>query len=149
VIRTLACGALSFIVLAMAGCGYFPEASFELVRESRLPRWFTIPPGFTRADVTVTMDYYIDSEGRTAKFRLLDVRNRPHERQGRPSGRKLAQMEGVLKGSQPISLDGNRDPGFEVITVNGITEVIEHRQMEPIFYITDDPAVLAKLGVAP
>jgi hypothetical protein len=38
-------------------------------------------------------------------------------------------------------------PAHEVITVNGITEIIEHRKMEPIFYITDDPAVWKELGV--
>jgi len=34
-----------------------------------------------------------------------------------------------------------------VLTANGFTEVIEHRHMEPIFYITDDPEVRRKLGV--
>jgi hypothetical protein len=32
-------------------------------------------------------------------------------------------------------------PSYEAITVNGITEIIEHRKMEPIFYVTDDAAV--------
>ena len=30
---------------------------------------------------------------------------------------------------------------------NGTTEIIEHRRMEPVFYITDDPEVRRKLGV--
>jgi hypothetical protein len=38
-------------------------------------------------------------------------------------------------------------PGYEVVTVDGMTEVIEHRRMEPIFYITDDPQVKQRLGV--
>ena len=38
-------------------------------------------------------------------------------------------------------------PAYEVITVNGITDIIEHRKMEPIFYVTDDPAVWKELGV--
>ena len=32
-------------------------------------------------------------------------------------------------------------PAYEAITVNGITEIIENKKMEPIFYLTDDPAV--------
>jgi hypothetical protein len=32
-------------------------------------------------------------------------------------------------------------PIYEATTVNGITEIIEHRKMEPIFYITDDTNV--------
>ena len=38
-------------------------------------------------------------------------------------------------------------PIYEVIKSRQVTEVIEHRQMEPIFYITDDAAVKVKLGV--
>jgi hypothetical protein len=38
-------------------------------------------------------------------------------------------------------------PSYELITVNGIIEITEHRKMEPIFYITDDPAVWKELGV--
>jgi hypothetical protein len=32
-------------------------------------------------------------------------------------------------------------PAYEAITVHGITEIIEHRKMEPIFYVTDEDAV--------
>jgi len=35
-------------------------------------------------------------------------------------------------------------PSYEIITVGGITEIIEHRKMEPIFYVTDDPEVKAE-----
>jgi len=38
---------------------------------------------------------------------------------------------------------------YEVLTANGISEVVEHRRMEPIFYINDDPEVRRKLGVMP
>ncbi len=30
---------------------------------------------------------------------------------------------------------------YEVVTVNGITDVIEHRAMEPLFYMSDDREV--------
>ena len=40
---------------------------------------------------------------------------------------------------------GPDDPAYEIITVNGITEIIEYRKMEPVFYITDDPAVWKEL----
>ena len=36
-----------------------------------------------------------------------------------------------------------------VATVNGITDIIEFRKMEPVFYMTDDPAVWKELGVEP
>ena len=38
-------------------------------------------------------------------------------------------------------------PRYKVVTINGVTDVIELRKMEPIFYMTDDPAVWDELGV--
>jgi len=88
------------------------------------------------------MDYYIGSNGRTATFILRNVR----------TGSKIAKVDGTLKGSQPLYLEDakGRDiyPSYEIITVGRTTEVIEHRKMEPVFYVTDDPTVLSKLGVA-
>ncbi|MGH9662387.1 MAG: hypothetical protein ACRD96_27800, partial [Bryobacteraceae bacterium] len=77
-------------------------------------------------------------------FELLDAKKE----------RKIAVMEGTKKGLEPRQLKPPPPgyalgyPMYETITVRGITEIIEHRKMEPIFYITDDPAVLSELGVS-
>jgi hypothetical protein len=124
------------------GCDSFPESSFELAHESRLPKWFALPSVLSRSDVTVTMNYYITSSGRTSKFILLDAKKN-----------KLAEVNGTQKGLEPLKLKNPRPgsppgyPTYEIVTANGITEIIEHRKMEPIFYITDDPAVREELGV--
>jgi len=58
------------------------------------------------------------------------------------------------KSNEPLTLGPNPETGplpyplYEILTARGITEVVEHRSMEPLFYITDDPEVKAKLGVA-
>jgi len=52
-------------------------------------------------------------------------------------GKKLAAMKGKTKCQHPFS----GYPSYVVVVVNGKTEIIEHRKMEPIFYINDDPAV--------
>lgn len=134
---------LAAACLSLLGCDSLPESSFELARESRLPKWFTLPSGLSRSDVTVTMSYYVKASGRIATFTLLDAKKQ-----------KLAEVNGTQKGLEPIKLKNPR-PGFtqgyplyEAVTANGITEIIEHRKMEPIFYITDDPAVLTELGVS-
>lgn len=137
--------ALFFVAMSMllAGCSFFPEASFKMANESRLPKWFVLPTGLSRADVEVTMDYYSKASGRTATFILLDKKKQ-----------KIAEADGTLQGvrshnlKNPIAGSPSGYPSYEVVTVNGITEVIEHRRMEPFFYITDDPAVLAEFGVA-
>jgi hypothetical protein len=76
------------------GLRMFPESTFQLASESRLPKWITLPPGLTRSDVSITMSYF----------------------------------------TWP-------NPRYTEIVVKGTSEMIEHRKMEPVFYITDDPAV--------
>ena len=128
--------------LTLGSCGFFPESSFELAPSSRLPRWMVLPPGLSRSQVTVTMDYYVSPIGRTAAFRLYDS----HKQQ-------RLKVSGSARGDHPLTLK-NAPAGFapgyptyEVITINGLPDVVEHRAMEPVFYMTDDPTVLQELGV--
>ena len=128
--------------LSLGSCGFFPESSFHLAPSSRLPRWIVIPPGLSRDQVSVTMDYYVLPFGRTATFRLYDSHNQ-----------QRIKLSGHMRGDHPLTLK-NPPPGFapgyptyEVITINGMSDVVEHRAMEPIFYMTDDPAVRQELGV--
>ncbi len=146
IIRRLDKVLLFFVALTITGsatgCEWFPEATFELASESRLPKGITLPPGLTRADVSITMSYYVKPWGRSATFILRDTK-----------GQIRTKVHGKLKGLEPLQLKHPPPafppgyPSYEVITVNGITEIVEHRKMEPIFYITDDPAVWKELGV--
>ena len=137
-----------FVALIIAGsaiaigCEWIPESTFELASESRLPKWITLPSGLTRADVSITMSYYVMPWGRSATFILQDAK-----------GKIRTKVNGKTRGLGPNQLK-HPPPGFppgypayEVITVNGITEIIEHRKPEAKFYITDDPAVSKELGV--
>lgn len=127
------------VVLAaiLTGC---KESSFELAPESRLPKWFDVPEGLTRDDLRVRMDYYTDGN---AIFNLYQ----------KDRNLSLKTVKGFTRGDQPIALK-NPPPGYpkhypmyQVITVGNKIEVIEHRKMEPVFYITDDPSVLEEVGV--
>jgi hypothetical protein len=147
IIRRIDRFTLFFVVLAVSGsaigCESVPESTFELASESRLPKWITLPPGLTRADVSVTMSYYVMAWGTSATFILKDTK-----------AKTWTKVDGKVKGSEPLQLKHPRQglppgyPSYEVITSNGITEIIEHRKQEPIFYITDDPAVWKELGIA-
>src|SRR5260370_34096407 len=108
---------LAVVCLCLLGCESFPESSFELARESRLPKWFTLPSGLSRSDVTVTMDYYIDSNRRTATFILLDVKKK----------RTFAKVNSTQTGLVPLTLRNNPRPpsgfpipypAYEIVTVN-------------------------------
>jgi hypothetical protein len=127
---------LVIVFLTIKGCELFPEATFTLANDSRLPKWVTLPPGLTRADVSLTMSYYIWPWGSRAQFIL---RNK--------NGQIVKKENGKMRCGKPFELENPPQgfppgyPGYEEITVNGITEMIEHRKMEPIFYVTDDTAV--------
>ncbi len=133
----------SFLLLAMglfaASCGYFPEASFSLSSDSRVPKWFHLKPDQARESVSISVDYYVSSSGRRAEFMLRD-RN----------GNVVARATGTMVGLQPhrLSRAGAHPKSsyfYEIVIVGEISEVIEHRDMEPVFYINDDPRVRAEL----
>ena len=139
--RTLRCLVATIILCsAIFGCRYFPESTFQLANDSRLPRWFNLPPGLSRRDVSVTMNYYIRLGGRDATFVLCDKKQHV-----------LAKVNGKLRDAAPLHLksssqgDATGYPSFEVITANGVTEIMEHKKMEPIVYIADDPAIWREL----
>jgi hypothetical protein len=132
--------ALTISVFTIVGCEYFPESTFELASESRLPKWITVPPGQTRGDFSITMSYYDNPWGSNVKFILQNAKMQ-----------KRTTVYGKEKDNGPFHLQHPPQgfppgyPLYEVITVNGIPEIIEHRKMEPIFYITDDAAVWKEL----
>jgi hypothetical protein len=74
--------------------------------------------------------------GRSAQFVLRDKNEQIIEKEN-----------GNMRCKEPFQLkDRTRDllsgyPTYEAITVNGVTEIIEHRKVEPIFHVTDDAAV--------
>lgn len=135
--RHLLLGILLAIVCSTnVGCALLSESTFKLASDSRLPKWVTLPPGLTSADVSLTMSYYSTPWGGSAQFILQDKNKRLIEKEnGKVRCRESFQLKNPPQGFP------SGYPAYEAITVNGITEIIEHRKMEPIFYVTDDTAV--------
>ena len=112
---------------AISGC---VESNFTLANESRLPRGISIPPGLTRKDVSVTLNYYTPLRGPNVKFILTD--------------RKWKTLAEVKGNSRPYPNDG-------IIVINGTTEVLAlvpctgHQCYEQdghvvaLFYVVDKP----------
>ena len=118
--------------IIIKGCEMFPESSFQLASESRLPKWIALPPNLTRSDVSITMSYYTWPG---AGFVLQDAK-----------GRTLEKVDGWVTCSDfrlknPPQGFPSGYPIYAEIIVKGTAELIEHRKMEPVFYVTDDPAV--------
>jgi len=124
-----------FLATNIVGC---IESSFELASESRLPKWFQVPEGLVRGDLKVTLDYYTDG---SAVFKLYRKDNMF----------ALDKVKGKVRGNKPIRLKNlpldfpKNYPMYQVITISGITEAIEHRKLQPIFFITDDSKILKEL----
>ncbi len=127
----VAFGTLS--ALAIKGCEYFPESSFQLADDSRLPRWSTLPPGLTRTDVSVTLNLY-SVPWPYANFILRDRK-----------GKKLGEVNGRTNHPSYLPLYD------EIIAVNGLSEIIalkpysENENMGQngisvvaLFYVIDD-----------
>jgi hypothetical protein len=130
---------LLLLSLNVSGC---LESSFTLSGESRIPQWFELPGGKNRSDFYVTMDYYSDIDGSKAVFKLYE---KNHYFYTKKIKTKISDSYIELKNPPNDSPKGY--PSFLIIKINDVTEVIEHKKMEPIFYIVDDPAILAELGV--
>ena len=127
--------------LCLGACA---SSEFRLAGDSALPKWFELPPGKTRADITVTMTNYgpLFGSKRTATLTLTDR-----------DGRVFSKLVADKVGNQPRSLVP--DPGtgpipypmYEVLVANGQSEVVVHRRPEPLFRIESDPEVRRRLGV--
>jgi hypothetical protein len=120
------------------------EAIFALVPDSRLPRWFSIPAGFTRKNVWVSEDDYRTSSGRTAVFKPQDYR-----------GHTIDQVAAIIRADHADKTntcclfdEKSSYPAYEIMTARGVTEVFEYRAFGPLVRVNDDPNVRAKLGQA-
>lgn len=125
------------LFFSITGC---LESSFELASESRLPKWFAVPEGLTRGDLRVTMDYYTDGD---VVFKLYS----------KDKFLVLQEVTGITRGNRPIKLKNppagfpKHYPSYQVITVGNKTDIIEHRKMEPVFYVADDPNIWKEFEV--
>ena len=115
------------------------ESNFRLAQESRLPSWFTIPPGYARKDLSMTIIFYM-------YHCKIIVYGSDHK--------VLAKTIGTSR-FHPITAElqeqGRRGeyPSYIIIDVDGIEEVYEHKEPNDILAITDDPRltdVLKKSG---
>ncbi len=109
------------LAILTTACEYFPESEFNLADDSRLPKWVSLPPEVKREQIEVTLDYY------TTPAVKIKIRN------------KNTSAERTLKGELLRSNPTGPYPHYSVIRVNGVIDIVEHRAMEPIFYMTDDP----------
>ncbi|MFT5260860.1 MAG: hypothetical protein ACI9J2_000754 [Saprospiraceae bacterium] len=113
---------ISIVITLLVGCA---ESNFELASDSRLPRWFTLAEGLERSDVIVTLSYNFKPSGRYAVFEIESTGERYREK-----------VKGKQRGPYTLEIDGSQRQ-FEVFTINDVTEVVEHSDVESVFYVTE------------
>lgn len=133
------------LVLLLTSCSPvrgFLESEFNLSPDSRLPAWYPkLPDGYSKADVTIRMQYYAP---------LFDVDNVVFLVES--GGRTLYKGTGRSVHHPKYWAWAHKDwparahPGYVNVTLDGKTEIIEHRKMEPIFYVSNEEAVKQTMG---
>lgn len=122
------------MIVLLSGCHPlygFIESEFTLAPESRLPRWFTIPPGYMRKDLTMTITVY--THPLFSKVKIII-------RGPAPEYKVLAKEIGTDRWHPLTEQQGyNTYPNYSIISVDEVEEVYEQRRPEPFLHITDDP----------
>ena len=122
----------------------FVESEFKLASNSPLPAWYPqLPEGYSRKDVTIRMQYYTP---------FFDVDDTVFIVES-SWWNTLYKETGTSKHHPKYWAWANKDwparahPGYVNVTIGGVTEVIEHKKMEPIFYISNETAVIETMGL--
>ena len=120
----------------------FIESNFQLSPDSRLPRWLTIPSGYSRKDLTVTLRFYTHTFLNKVK---IDVHG------PLPEHKKLMEKIGTVRW-HPFSEQQFKEqrgygvyPNYSIIVVDHIEEIFEQRCKGDILTITDDPKLTQAL----
>lgn len=138
---------IAALVLLVAACHPVrgcAESQFLLEEGSRLPVWFAVPPGIPRMKLEVALVYYgpLLPGPRTATIELREK-----------GGRVLERVVATLAGTAPQTMESDSGVGprpyplYEVLTVDGVSDVVEHATRGPRFQMTDDRAVRERLGL--
>lgn len=129
------------MLFCLTGC---LESSFQLSSDSRLPKWFDVPDGADRNNFFVTMDLYSTFSGGKAVFKLFQKDKTFYIQEYTITTDEQPDIRSVQLKSPPKEFQKGY-PRYKVVKINGITDIIELRKMEPFFYMTDEPSVWKEL----
>lgn len=130
---------LLFSILSCAPLFGAVEARFTLAPDSRLPKWFSLPPGIERAGISVHLAYL--TPAKDADDAVLEMRDGRGQSLGSVRGRACWHSVMEAKKNKHGRFDPDSYPHYRYIESQGVIEIIEHRRLEPIFRISDDSAL--------
>ena len=124
----------ALLVTACSPYRGFIESEFTLADESPLPVWLEpLPDGYSRDDVKVIIQYYsppwnVDDTVVMVKTGFRTLEKKTGDGEYHPEYLKWAKEDWANR----------RYPAYYTVTIDGTTEIIEHKKMEPIFYVSDE-----------
>ena len=131
-----------FVLVSCHPTKGFLESEFALSPESRLPVWFSqLPEDTEREDVTVLLRYYTSPFDVDDTVLILKKGSRTLER---VTGRSEHHPKYWAWARE--DWPNRSHPSYVNITIEGKTEIIEHKKMEPVFYVSSEEAVKSTLG---
>lgn len=98
-------------------------SNFSLAPDSRLPRWFNVSNEYKREDLNVKIAYYANCDNKPNFKADLILK-----------GKKIETKYGTHENLS----DPRKNPSFIEGKIDGINEIIEHKEAGPIFYISDE-----------
>ena len=142
--------ALLLLLLAMTACwpaqGGFVEAQFELAEKSPLPVWIsTLPTGYGRGDVKIYLQYC--STIPTVDNTVLLIKDKYGKTLLKKTGKGATNPEYEKWARQ--DWPARSHPSYMNITIDGVTEIVEHKKQEPIFYISNQAEVTTTISSRP
>jgi hypothetical protein len=116
----------------------FMESQLKLAAESRLPKWFSVPPGYDRKDLSVTIDFYTAPSSTRVKMTLYGPPpecKKLDEKAGRSRWHPETEQKSGGKEGYAIF------PSYTIISIDGLEEVFEQKRLENLLYVTDYPSI--------
>ena len=123
-----------------ASCAWFPESSFTMAPDSRLPRWITLT-GVTRSEVTVHVDFFVPFIG--DEFARVTVIGRNGKERERFDALETSPVGVQTAAGAPAR---GEYPNYQVVVVGGATDIFEQRTATNVLYMCNDLAVWAALA---
>jgi hypothetical protein len=134
------------VILSCVACGPIwglPESDFDLPGDSRLPRWFKIPGGYSRGDVSMRVIYYdVPLGGDDIRFDLNDRTGKILD-QATGVGCRWDPLPARMKPNQYGGFNPGEGPRYVIVRVRATIEVLDHSVMGPVLRVVDDPSIVS------
>ena len=134
--------ALVIAIAALAGC-YVPgrgyaESQFDLVLDSRLPKFFDPAGRISPLGYKARVEYY--SSPQSVRVIIYDR-----------SGRKVFDKQDKFHWHPADDKEhpAAQYPNYVVVSFDGVEDILEQRRPEPLLYLTDDKRLWDAITKAP